>query len=383
MIINESKNYSENSDTFMLGSDVVWASKLSGIDNLSVQESTWLSKALNWKIVISRYHKMFTMVVAMIAMNLWISVNEVNAQRVACTQEVIDSLQNWSPFPLWHVIEWEAAWDDDINLPPIWWDNTTLILDWTEVPSWWTIVGWTMNSIEMSGIWEEWALSTTNTTCNPSSLMIFEVEAAVLPVSTTSFELINEKYWEIEVVWDISQTINVSHLEFFRSYDGKTRESIWINDEIDGNSNSPQTIRFTDRTYNKLEDKVYYKWFNHDYDSWDASSLTSPDQIDNINDEEFTETRVIILDWAYNPKLDWPNPMQLGNDINISWENADVNLKDVELYSPMWRLLKQDLDIYSNWIRLWTSHLNEWWIYTVVVLDNDWFPHKMRVLVME
>ena len=165
---------------------------------------------------------------------------------------------------------------------------------------------------------------------------------ASLPVELLAFTATQADQHTAMLQWTTASEINNSHFNIERSYDGRTFENIG---EVAGNGNSQHQIEYsyTDASVSKVENTVYYRLKQVDFDGT----------------FEYSDIRVVRFDAVGNDMqlVAYPNPMN--DELNVMVGLSNGESYQLEVTNLQGKLVHQENHTYDNGIhKLNTSAWN-------------------------
>ena len=179
-----------------------------------------------------------------------------------------------------------------------------------------------------------------------------------LPVQLTYFDAQNAANHTAKLSWTTASEINNSHFDVERSYDGRTFEAIG---KVSGNGNSQHQIEYsyTDASVSKLENTVYYRLKQVDFDGA----------------YEYSDIRVVRFDAVGNdmPLVAYPNPMN--DELNVMLSLPSGEKYQLQVTSPQGALVHQKNHVFSSGLH--TLDLSQWnsGVYIVEVISDRGSEH--------
>ena len=181
---------------------------------------------------------------------------------------------------------------------------------------------------------------------------------AVLPVDLIHFDVNAVANHHTDLYWSTASEINNSHFEIERSYDGRNFEAIG---EVAGNGNSQHRIdySYTDASVSKLENTVFYRLKQVDFDGA----------------FEYSDIRVVRFDDVGN-KLQlvaYPNPMN--DKLNVMLSLSSGEKYQLQVINSKGALVYQKNHLFSNGLH--NLDLSQWneGMYTLKVTSNQGTRH--------
>lgn len=179
-----------------------------------------------------------------------------------------------------------------------------------------------------------------------------------LPVDLISFIAIPTTNHTAQLNWMTASEINNSHFEIERSYDGRDFEMI---DQVSGNGNSQHQIdySYTDASVSKLENTVFYRLKQVDFDG------TS----------ECSDIRVVRFDAVGNDMqlVAYPNPMN--DELNVMLSLPSGEKYQLQVTNLQGALVHQKNHVFSSGLH--TLDLSQWnsGMYIVEVISERGSEH--------
>jgi len=158
--------------------------------------------------------------------------------------------------------------------------------------------------------------------------------------------------------WTTANEINNSHFDIERSYDGKTFETVG---EVAGNGNSQHQIEYsyTDASVSKVENTVYYRLKQVDFDGA----------------YEYSDIRVVRFDAVGNDMqlVAYPNPMN--DELNVMLSLPSGEKYQLQVTNLQGALVHQKNHVFSSGLH--TLDLSQWnsGVYIVEVISDRGSEH--------
>ena len=158
--------------------------------------------------------------------------------------------------------------------------------------------------------------------------------------------------------WTTASEINNSHFDIERSYDGRTFEAIG---KVAGNGNSQHQIEYsyTDAFVSKVQNTVYYRLKQVDFDGT----------------YEYSDIRVVRFDAVGNDMqlVAYPNPMN--DELNVMLSLPSGEKYQLQVTNPQGALVHQKNHVFSNGLH--TLDLSQWnsGVYIVEVISDRGSEH--------
>ena len=203
-------------------------------------------------------------------------------------------------------------------------------------------------------------------TLNPSSggadigkfVITTNASLVTLPVDLIAFtaESLGNKYALLH--WTTASEINNSHFDVERSYDGRTFEVVG---EVTGNGNSQHQIdySYTDASVSKVQNTVYYRLKQVDFDG----------------EYEYSDIRVVRFDAVGNDMqlVAYPNPMS--DELNVMLSLPSGEKYQLQVTNLQGALVHQKNHVFSSGLH--TLDLSQWnsGVYIVEVISDRGSEH--------
>ena len=158
--------------------------------------------------------------------------------------------------------------------------------------------------------------------------------------------------------WTTASEINNSHFDVERSYDGRTFEGVG---KVAGNGNSQHHIEYsyTDASVSKVQNTVYYRLKQVDFDGA----------------YEYSDIRVVRFDAVGNDMqlVAYPNPMN--DELNVMLSLPSGEKYQLQVTNPQGALVHQKNHVFSSGLH--TLDLSQWnsGVYIVEVISDRGSEH--------
>ena len=233
--------------------------------------------------------------------------------------------------------------------------------------------GWTKTPLP-TGSGNVWYTTTVKFTATSSSVTLelgmeiggndyataFDVgpNAVKLPVDLLAFtaEPLGNK--DALLQWTTASEINNSRFDIERSYDGRTFEGVG---KVAGNGNSQHHIEYsyTDASVSKVQNTVYYRLKQVDFDGA----------------YEYSDIRVVRFDAVGNDMqlVAYPNPMN--DELNVMLSLPSGEKYQLQVTNPQGALVHQKNHVFSSGLH--TLDLSQWnsGVYIVEVISDRGSEH--------
>ena len=179
-----------------------------------------------------------------------------------------------------------------------------------------------------------------------------------LPVQLNYFDAQNAANHTAKLSWTTASEINNNRFDIERSYDGRTFETIG---EVAGNGNSQHQIEYsyTDASVSKLENTVYYRLKQVDFDGA----------------FEYSDVRVVRFDAVGNDMqlVAYPNPMN--DELNVMLSLPSGEKYQLQVTNLQGALVHQKNHVFSSGLH--TLDLSQWnsGVYIVEVISDRGSEH--------
>ena len=181
---------------------------------------------------------------------------------------------------------------------------------------------------------------------------------ASLPVDLLRFETRPTDNHTAKLSWTTASEINNSHFDVERSYDGRTFEVVG---EVAGNGNSQHQIEYsyTDASVSKVQNTVYYRLKQVDFDGA----------------FEYSDIRVVRFDAVGNNMqlVAYPNPMN--DELNVMLSLPSGEKYQLQVTNLQGALVHQKNHVFSSGLH--TLDLSQWnsGVYIVEVISDRGSEH--------